>query len=132
MNAKLSLLLRSRDLLITSSAKLLLWLGLAATCYLGTALRASCDQPAAASNLDCWLLTLAQHASLSMPSADVPGVHGQIAKVTDADKALIRGRFDAQDRVLVHVMLDGQSSIDEVAAQIGSLQGQVLDRNPNF
>jgi hypothetical protein len=57
---------------------------------------------------------------------------GQIAKVTDSDKALIRGRFDAQDRVLIHVMLNGQSSIDEVAAQIESLQGRVLDRNPNF
>ena len=67
-----------------------------------------------------------------MPNADVPGVHGQIAKVTDADKAIIRGRFDAQDRVLVHVMLNGQSSIDEVSAQIESLQGRVLDRNPNF
>jgi hypothetical protein len=131
MNAKLTLL-RSRYLLTTPPAKLLLCLGLAATCYLGTALRASCEQPAAAANLDCWLLTLAQHASLSMPNADLAGVHGQIAKVTDADKAIIRGRFDAQDRVLVHVMLDGQSSIDEVAAQIGSLQGQVLDRNPNF
>jgi len=67
-----------------------------------------------------------------MPNADVAGAHGQIAKVTDADKATIRGRFDAQDRVLVHVMLDGQRSIDEVAAQIESLQGQVLDRNANF
>jgi hypothetical protein len=67
-----------------------------------------------------------------MPNADIAGVHGQIAKVNDADKATIRGRFDAQDRVLVHVMLDGKSSIDEVAAQLGALQGQVLDRNPNF
>jgi Subtilase family len=132
MNPKFSLSLRSRHLLITSSSKLLLWLGLGATCYLGTALRASCEQPVAASNLDCWLSTLAEHASLSMPNADASGVHGQIAKVTDADKASIRGRFDAQDRVLVHVMLNGQSSIDEVAAQIESLQGQVLDRNPNY
>lgn len=132
MNAKLSLSLRSRDLITTSSAKLLLSLGLAATCYLGTTLRASCGEPAAEANLDCWLLTLSQHASLAMPNADVAGAHGQIAKVADSDKALIRGRFDAQDRVLVHVMLDGQSSIDEVAAQIGSLQGQVLERNPNF
>jgi hypothetical protein len=89
------------------------------------------EEPAAA-NLDCWLLTLSQHASLSMPNADVAGVHGQIAKINDADKATIRGRFDAQDRVLVHVMLDGQSSIDEVAAQIQSLQGQVLDRLSSF
>jgi hypothetical protein len=110
----------------------LLWLGLASTCYLGTALQASCEEPAAAANLDCWLLTLAQHASLSVPNADVAGAHGQIAKVSDADKALIRGRFDNRDRVLVHVMLDGRSSIDEVAAQIESLQGKVLDRLPNF
>src|ERR1700739_2043778 len=67
-----------------------------------------------------------------MANADLAGVHGQIAKVADSDKALIRGRFDAQDRVLVHVMLDGQSSVDEVAAQIQSLQGHVLDRNANF
>src|ERR1700751_279688 len=82
MNAKLTLL-RSRYLLTTPPAKLLLRLGLAATCYLGTALQASCEQPAAAANLDCWLSTLAQHASLSMPNADLAGVHGQIAKVTD-------------------------------------------------
>ena len=67
-----------------------------------------------------------------MPNADVAGSHGQIAKVADADKALIRGRFDAQDRVLVHVMLDGRSSIAEVAAKIESLQGKVLDRIPSF
>ncbi|MBV9276303.1 MAG: S8 family serine peptidase, partial [Verrucomicrobia bacterium] len=67
-----------------------------------------------------------------MPNADVAGVHGQIARVTGSDKAIIRGRFDAQDRVLVHVVLNGQSSIDEVAARIESLQGQVLDRNPSF
>jgi Subtilase family len=132
MKAKLSLPLRSRDLVITSSAKLLFSLGLAATCYLGTSLRASSEEPAAATNLDCWLLTLSQHASLSMPNADVAGVHGQIAKVTDSDKALMRGRFDAQDRVLVHVMLDGRTSIDEVAAKLEALQGQVLDRNPSF
>ena len=102
------------------------------TCCLGfSALVSSAEEPAA-TNLDCWLSALAQHASLSMPNADISGVHAQIAKVNDADKALIRGRFDAQDRVLVHVMLDGQSSVDEVAAQIQSLQGQVLDRNANF
>ncbi len=132
MDAKVSLSWRIRHLLITSSAKSLLCLGVAGTCYLGTALRASCDQAAAAANLDCWLLTLAQHASLSMPNADVPGAHGQIARVTDADKASIRGRFDAQDRVLVHVMLNGQTSIDDIAAQIEFLQGQALDRDPNF
>jgi hypothetical protein len=132
MNPKHTPLLRSRDHLSTSRPKLLLWLSLAVTCYLGTALRASCQQPAAAANLDCWLSTLAEHASVSVPDADVAGAHAQIAKVADADKALIRGRFDAQDRVLVHVMLDGQSSVDGVAAKIESLQGKVLDRLPSF
>jgi subtilase family protein len=105
---------------------------LALTCSVGFSAAVSSAEEPAAANLDCWLSTLSQHASLSMPNADVAGVHGQIAKVADSDKALIRGRFDDQDRVLVHVMLDGQSSVDEVAAQIESLQGQVLDRNANF
>src|SRR6201993_4780544 len=105
---------------------------LALACSLGLSAAVSSAEEPVAANLDCWLLTLSQHASLSMPNADVAGVHGQIAKVNDADKATIRGRFDAQDRVLVHVMLDGQSSIDEVAAQIQSFQGHVLDRNANF
>ena len=105
---------------------------LALACCLGFSALVSGAEESGTSNLDCWLLTLSQHASLSMPNADAAGVHGQIAKVNDADKAIIRGRFDAQDRVLVHVMLNGLTSIDEVAAQIESLQGQVLDRNPNY
>jgi len=105
---------------------------LALTCSIGFSAAVSSAEEPAAANLDCWLSTLSQHAGLSMPNADVAGVHGQIAKVADSDKALIRGRFDTQDRVLVHVMLNGQSSVDEVGAQIESLQGQVLDRNANF
>src|SRR5262249_40376960 len=105
---------------------------LAITCSVGFSAAVSNAEEPAAANLDCWLSTLSQHASQSMANADVAGVHAQIAKVADSDKTLIRGRFDAQDRVLVHVLLDGGSSIDEVAAKIGSLQGQVLDRNANF
>ena len=105
---------------------------LALACCLGFSALVSSAEESGTSNLDCWLLTLSQHAGLSMPNADAAGVHGQIAKVSAADKAIIRGRFDAQDRVLVHVLLNGQTSIDDVAAQIESLQGQVLDRDPNF
>jgi len=105
---------------------------LAITCSVGFSAAISNAQEPAAANLDCWLSTLSQHASQSMANADIAGVHAQIAKVAVSDKTLIRGRFDAQDRVLVHVLLDGGSSIDEVAAKIGSLQGQVLDRNANF
>jgi hypothetical protein len=104
----------------------------ALACCLGLSALVSRAEEPGATNLDCWLLTLAQHASQSMPNADFPGVHGQVAKVSEADKATIRGRFDSQDRVLVHVILNGQSSMDDVVAQIQSLQGQVLDRNPNF
>ena len=104
---------------------------LALACCLGFSALVSSAEESGTSNLDCWLLTLSQHAGLSMPNADAAGVHGQIAKVSAADKAIIRGRFDAQDRVLVHVLLNGQTSIDDVAAQMKYLQGQVLDREPN-
>ena len=64
---------------------------LALTCSLGLSAAVSSAEEPAAANLDCWLSTLSQHASLSMQNADVPGVHGQIAKVNDADKAIIQG-----------------------------------------
>ena len=67
-----------------------------------------------------------------MPEAQVPGVHGQIAKINAIDKAQIAGRWDANDRVLVHVHLDGQAALDAVARQVQSLQGRVLDRNENY
>ena len=106
---------------------------LALACCLGFSALVSSAEESGASNLDCWLLTLSQHASLSMPNADAAaGVHGQIAKVSAADKAIIRGRFDAQDHVLVHVLLNGQTSIDDIAAQIESLQGPVCNSGPKF
>ena len=83
-------------------------------------------------NLDSGLLTLSEHAKLSMPEAGATGAHSQIAKVSDSDKQLISGRFDDQDRVLVHVLLDGRSSLDQVAQQVESLQGVILDRSATY
>ena len=91
---------------------------------------AFCAEPA--QNLDSGLQALSEHAKLSMPEAGAAGVHSQIAKVSDSDKQLIRGRFDDQDRVLVHVLLDGRSSLDQVAQQVESLQGVILDRSPTY
>jgi hypothetical protein len=91
---------------------------------------AFCAEPA--QNLDSGLFFLSEHAKLSMPEAGATGVHSQIAQVSDADKELIRGRFDDQDRVLVHVLLDGRSSLDQVAQQVESLQGVVLDRSATY
>ncbi|MFY9989259.1 MAG: S8 family serine peptidase [Chthoniobacterales bacterium] len=85
-----------------------------------------------AQNLDSGLATLSEHAKLSMPEAGASGVHSQIAKVSDTDKEAIGGRFDDQDRVLVHVLLDGRSSLDQVAQHLQSLQGVVLDRNSTY
>jgi hypothetical protein len=91
---------------------------------------AFCAEPA--QNLDSGLSLLSEHASLAMPEAGATGVHSQIAKVSDADKELLGGRFDDQDRVLVHVLLDGRSSLDQVAQQVESLQGIVLGRNATY
>lgn len=85
-----------------------------------------------AQNLDSGLLTLSEHAKLSLPEASASGLHSQIARVSDADKELVSGRFDDQDRVLVHVLLDGRSSLDQVAQQVESLQGMILDRNATY
>lgn len=91
---------------------------------------AFCAEPA--QNLDSGLFILSERAKLSMPEAGATGAHSQIAQVSDADKELIRGRFDDQDRVLVHVLLDGRSSLDQVAQQVESLQGVVLDRSATY
>jgi hypothetical protein len=91
---------------------------------------AFCAEPA--QNLDSGLLLLSEHAKLSMPEAGATGVHSQIAKVSDSDKQLISGRFDDQDRVLVHVLLDGRGSLDQVAQQVESLQGVILDRSATY
>ena len=88
---------------------------------------AFCAEPA--QNLDSALSLLSQRANPSMLEAGATGAHSQIATVSDADKELIGGRFDDQDRVLVHVLLDGRSSLDKVAQQVESLQGVVLGRS---
>ena len=87
---------------------------------------------APAQNLDVGLTALSEHAKSSMPEAIIPGAHSVIAKVSATDKDLIPARFDEQDRVLVHVLLDGQNSADEVGRQIQSLKGTVLDRNSTY
>jgi hypothetical protein len=102
------------------------------TCCLGLSVAASRAEETGTINLDSRLLTLAQHAKLGLPDADAAGPHSQIAKVSATDKAQIHGRFDDLDRVLVHVMLNGQDSLDNVAAKLGSWQGRVLDRNYTY
>lgn len=87
---------------------------------------------ARAQNLDVGLSALSEHAKSFMSEAAAPGIHSQIAQVSATDKELIPGRFDEQDRVLVHVLLDGQSSIEEVGRQIDSLKGSVLDRSLTY
>ena len=82
--------------------------------------------------LDSKLLILAQHARLSVPDANVAGPHSQIAKISATDKAQIHGRFDELDRVMVHVLLNGQNSVDDVAGRIEALQGRVIDRNYTY
>ena len=105
--------------------------GVFSACCLGIAGVAVGAEPVD-SNLDSALFTLAQHAKLSMPDATAAGRHGQIATVSIADKEQIPARFDDQDRVLVQVLLDGQNSLDDIANQIESLQGSVLDRNSTY
>jgi hypothetical protein len=92
---------------------------LSATVYLGTMAAAFCAEPLA--NIDSALQKLALHAKQSMPAANVAGVHGQNAKINNTDRTQIPGRFDDKDRVLVHVHLDGRSSLDEVTKQLESL-----------
>jgi hypothetical protein len=103
---------------------------LSATVYLGTMAGAYCAEPLA--NIDSALQKLALHAKQSMPAANVAGVHGQNAKISSTDRTQIPGRFDDKDRVLVHVHLDGRSSLDEVTKQLESLRGQVLDHNETY
>ena len=103
---------------------------LSATVYLGTMAGAFCAEPLA--NFDSALQKLALHAKQSMPEANVAGVHGQNARINSTDRTQIAGRFDDKDCVLVHVHLDGRSSLDEVTKQLESLQGQVLDRNTTY
>ena len=73
---------------------------------------AFCAEPLA--NIDSPLQKLALHAKQSMPEANVAGVHGQNAIINSTDRTQIPGRFDDKNRVLVHVHLDGRSSLDEI------------------
>jgi hypothetical protein len=83
-------------------------------------------------NIDAPLQKLALHAMQTIPEAQVPGVHGQIAKVSVSDKAQIPGRWDANDRVLVHIHLNGEAALADVAKAVDSLQGQVLDLSQTY
>jgi hypothetical protein len=105
---------------------------LAAGIYFGMVGFSWGDPATIAANLDSSLQKLALHAKEAMPEAEVSGVHAQIAKVNATDKAQLGGRWDANDRVLVHIHLDGLASLDQVAKQVQSLQGQVLDRNESY
>jgi hypothetical protein len=87
---------------------------------------------APAENLDSGLSILSDSASSSIPDAGASGVHSQIAPVNSEDKAIIFGRFDDQDRILVHVMLNGQNTVDQVAAQVETLQGLVLGTDSTY
>ena len=123
----------SRAFVVTERfARANLWLAVAASCCLGFFTVASKAEEAGTTNLDSRLLALAQHATLALPDASVAGPHSQIAKVSASDKALIHGRFDELDRVLVHVLLNGEDTLDNVVAKIQSLQGRVLDRNSTY
>src|SRR6201993_387954 len=113
-------------------ARRAVWLSciFSATVYLGTMAGAFCAEPLA--NIDSALQTLALHAKQSISEANGPGVHGQNATINRTDRTQIPGRFDDKDRVLVHVHLDGRSSLDEVTKQLESVRGQVLDRNTTY
>jgi subtilase family protein len=108
------------------------WTALAAGVYFGTIGFSWGDPAPVAVNLDSALQKLALHAKQAMPEAQVAGVHAQIAKLNALDKAQTPGRWDANDRVLVHIHLNGQAALDQVAKQVQSLQGQVLDRNESY
>jgi hypothetical protein len=103
---------------------------LSATVYVGTMAGAFCAEPLA--NIDSPLQKLALHAKQSMPEANVAGVHGQNAIINSTDRTQIPGRFDDKNRVLVHVHLDGRSSLDEITKQLESVHGQVLDCNSTY
>jgi hypothetical protein len=87
---------------------------------------------APAENLDSGLSILSEHASSLIPDAGAQGVHSQIAPVNSAEKAIVDGRFDDQGRVLVHVLLNGQNSVDQIAAQVEALQGLVLGTEATY
>jgi hypothetical protein len=99
----------------------------AAGVYLGSAGTSWGDPVAIPDNIDSSLQKLALYATQSMPETAVPGVHSQIAKVNVADKTQIFSRWDAKDRVLVHIHLDGKMPLDKAAKAVQALNGQVLD-----
>jgi hypothetical protein len=87
---------------------------------------------AVADNIDAPLQRLALHAMQTMPEAQVVGVHSQIARVSVSDKAQIPGRWDANDRVLVHIHLNGAAALADVVKAVASLQGHVLDVSSTY
>jgi hypothetical protein len=83
-------------------------------------------------NVDSALRKLSAHAQQTMPEAKTPGAHAQVAAVSKLDQKTTAGRFDASNRVLVHVHLDGHSTLAQVSRQIASLKGTVLDANASY
>jgi hypothetical protein len=57
------------------------------------------------------------------PEANVAGVHSQNAMINSTDRTQIPGRFDDKNRVLVHVHLDGRSSLDVSNETVGVRTG---------
>ena len=103
---------------MTAARKLNAIVVIAAGIYFG-ATGISFGQPVAVpDNIDSPLQKLALHAMQTMPEAQAVGVHGQIAKVSSSDKTQIPGRWDADDRVLVHIHLNGEAALADVAKAV--------------
>src|SRR5580704_10811930 len=105
---------------------------LAASIYFATIGLSWGDPLAVAPNIDWSLQKLTMLARQMMPEAQVAGIHSQIAKVSAADKARTPGRWDSNDRILVHVHLDGQATLDAVAAEVAAMKGNVVSRADNY
>ena len=67
-----------------------------------------------------------------MPSATTAGVHTSIAAVSTSMKSIVPGRFDSSNRVMVHVLLNGATTIDTVTSAITALQGNVTDTSTTY
>jgi Subtilase family len=99
---------------------------LAASIYFALAGLSWGDPGTVVSNIDAPLQRLALMAKQTMPEAEMA------AQVASVDKVHNFGRWDANDRVLVHVHLDGLATLDAVEKQIKSLQGVVVDRSESY
>ncbi len=115
-----------------AARKLNMFVVVAAGIYFGAPGISFAGTPVIPDNLDSSLQQLALHASQTTPGVAIAGVHAQIAKISVSDKAQIPGRWDASDRVLVHIHLNGEAALADVAKAVGSLQGQVLDVSQSY